>query len=140
MADPARKYDPDYDPDPRLAQDPFNPVPPPLSDPARPESLTTDGEDPRVVAEERYAAPRRAGSGVLLAAIVLVLAALAFYLFSPGATEAPPPPAEPAATAPAEPAATAPAEPAPAPAEPSATAPTQPTEPAPSTQPAPAQQ
>jgi hypothetical protein len=104
MAEPARKYSPEYDPDPRFAQDPFNPAPPPLSDPARPERVTTDTEDPRTILEERYAAPRSIGSGVVLAAIVVLLALLAFYFFAPGANEtAPPPIGQPPATQPAQP-------------------------------------
>jgi hypothetical protein len=113
MAEPARKYDPD----PPRAQDPFNPAPP-LSDPARPEPLTTDTTDPRTDMKDKYAEPRRSGNGVLIAVVVLVLAAIAFYVFAPGANETTVPTAEPQSTAPAEPApapsGTQPAQPAPA--------------------------
>lgn len=99
MAEPARKYDPEYNPDPRF--DPTIPAQPPLSDPAPPETLEPLSQDDLV--EENYAAPRTAGSGVIIAAIVVVLAALAFYFFAPGASETTAPPAgQPATTQPAQ--------------------------------------
>jgi hypothetical protein len=102
MANPARKYDPEYDPDPRLAQDPFNPAVEPFKDSDRPE-LMTDAEaeyDPR----QGYVEPRRSVStGVFIAAALIVLAGLAFIFFAPGATDTgPPPPAETTTTAPAD--------------------------------------
>jgi len=98
MAEPARKYDPDYNPDPRF--DPSIPAQPPIPDPERQETLEPLDQDNMV--EERYAPPRTTGSGVIIAAIVVVLAALAFYLFSPGASEITAPPAEqPVTTQPA---------------------------------------
>jgi hypothetical protein len=131
MAEPARKYDPD----PAAGQDPFNPVPRPSSDPAAPEPLTTDigRSDPHV--DNRPDARGASGNGLLIGAVIVILAAIAFYIFGPGATETTAPPAEtpatttapaPDATAPAAPAdqaapapqGAAPAEPAPAPAEP----------------------
>lgn len=114
MAEPARKYDPD----PPRAQDPFNPVPPPPSDPARPDTLTTDTTDPRRAVDDSYAEPRRGMSGVVVAAIILILAAIAFYVFAPGTANVPT--TQPQSTAPTEPA-TPPAAPAP-----SGTQPTQP--------------
>jgi hypothetical protein len=136
MADPARKYDPD----PSAGQDPFNPAPRPSSDPLAPEPLTTDigRDDPYV--ESRRDARGASGNGLLIGAVIVILAAIAFYIFGPGATETTAPPAEtPATTAAPAPSGTAPAAPAPqgaAPAEP-APAPAQPAQPAPA--PAPAQ-
>lgn len=155
---------PDRVPDPRL-NDPLNPMPPAGSDPSdprlNPANAQPGGPDNRVVVQSNR------GSGILIAAVVLVLAIIAYFLFVPGGTDTtgvapgeqptatepatPAPdataPATPApdATAPATPApdATAPAEPAPAPAtpEPDASAPAEPapTTPAPETAPAPAQ-
>jgi len=152
MADPARKYDPD----PALGQDPFNPAPPrPSPDPAAPEPLMTDMSRGDSYVDNRQVVRGTSGNGLLIGAVIVILAAVAFYIFGPGAgetvappTETPatttapaPAPAEPNATAPADPNATAPAapadqaapapqgaapaEPAPAPAEPA------PAEPAP---------
>jgi len=110
MADPARN------PDPR------NPVPPAGADP-----FATNASDPRVVNRVEQ---RSGGSSVMIAAIVLVLAVIAYFVFAPGSENAPPAPSEPATTEPAAPApdATAPA-PAPAAPAPDATAPA-PAEPA----------
>jgi len=141
MADPARKYDPD----PALGQDPFNPAPPrPSLDPAAPEPLTTDvGRDAPYV-DNRQVVRGTSGNGLLIGAVIVILAAIAFYIFGPGASETVAPPSETPATttapapAPAEPNATAPAAPADqtAPA-PQGAAPAQPAQPAPA-QPAPA--
>ena len=135
MANPARV------PDPR--PDPLNPVPPAGADPFTPDARNpANTSDPNVV---NRVETRSGGSSVLIAAIVLVLAVIAYFIFAPGTGETPPAPGEPAttttepatpapdATAPAAPAdpaapapdAAAPAEPAPAPAEPA------PAEPAP---------
>ncbi len=152
MANPVRNYD---DPrDHRLAEDPINPVPPLGPDPRTPEPRIASN-DPRPGATTVVQADRGAGTGVLIAAVVIVLAVIAFFVFGrsgpdtatlpeqPAATE----PAAPGVTAPADqaapaPEATEPAAPAPAPeaTEPAAPAPqaTQPAEPAPA-QPAPAQ-
>lgn len=139
---------PDRAPDPRHT-DPLNPVPPPTDDPFISEAhRPVDPSDPRTVNRIEN---RSGGSSVLIAAIVLVLAVIAYFIFAPGSEQAPPAPDQapatteqttpapaPDATAPAEPAtpapdATAPAETAPA--EPEATAPapdaTAPAEPAP---------
>lgn len=127
MADPARKL-PEFQEasDPRLA----DPKMPP-HDPRTFEPVDTAPE--RAVVEGRGA-----GSGALIAAIVVALAILAYFYFAPGTAETPvpaeptttsepapatPPATEPSATAPAtpapaEPTAPAPAEPAPAPANP----------------------
>jgi hypothetical protein len=153
---------PDRVPDPRL-NDPLNPMPPAGSDPADPRlnPANIGGPDNRVVVQSNR------GSGILIAAVVLILAIIAYFLFVPGSTETTgvPPGEQPAATEPATPApdatapatpapdattpatpapdATAPAEPAPAPAtpEPQSTAPAEPAPatPAPGTAPAPAQ-
>lgn len=98
MAEPARKFDPDYNPDPRF--DPAIPAQAPIADPTRPETLEPLTQDN--IVDENYAAPRTAGSGVVIAAIVVVLAALAFYVFAPGASETTAPTSEqPATTQPA---------------------------------------
>lgn len=148
---------PDRVPDPRL-NDPLNPMPPAGSDPADPRlnPANIGGPDNRVVVQSNR------GSGILIAAVVLILAIIAYFLFVPGSTETTgvPPGEQPAATEPATPApatpapdattpatpapdATAPAEPAPAPTtpEPQSTAPAEPApaNPAPGTAPAPAQ-
>lgn len=148
MAEPARKYEPD----PSLNQDPFNPVPPRLTDPVGPGPAVNDRGDAsysdRPVIENRV---RSGGSGVLIAAVIVILAAVAFYIFGPGATSRPAgdtaaPPATTTESAPAttivpddsgtatQPNATAPAAPAEQPAAPKAAAPA---EQAPATQPAP---
>lgn len=141
MAEPARRLDP-IDP-----KDPVNVMPsrdgtvPPELDP-RFQSANQDSRvDNRPVVESRGA-----GSGVIIAGIVVVLAIIAYFMFAPGAEA--PAPVEPATTsepaAPAVPApdATVPATPATPPAsEPNATAPAQPATPptAPATEaPAPA--
>jgi len=127
MANPERAPDPRYD-------DPLNPLPPAGSDPVdrRPDPANTQDPyiDNRVVMSER-----RSGSGVLIAAVVLVLAVIAYFVFAPGTSNAPGPAEQPAATEPATPApapdATAPAAPAtPATPAPEATAPANPAEPA----------
>jgi hypothetical protein len=133
---------PDRVPDPRR-NDPLNPMPPAGSDPTDPRlnPANIGGPDNRVVVQSNR------GSGILIAAVVLILAIIAYFLFVPGSTETTgvPPGEQPAATQPATPApdATAPAEPAPAPAtpEPQSTAPAEPApaNPAPGTAPAPAQ-
>lgn len=149
MANPVRQPDPRY-------TDPVNPIPPLGSDPLAVDPILNPAntQDPRVVHRVEQ---RSAGSGVMIAAVVLVLAVIAYFIFAPGTTEvtAPTEPAtttEPAtpAPAPADPnaAAPAPAEPATPPAtEPNATAPTEPATPpapapessAPAPAPAPAQ-
>jgi hypothetical protein len=135
MANPSRI------PDPRV-NDPDNPSTPVGADPlsSDPRLNPANSQDPRVVDNRNVVQSRGVGSGVLIAAVVLVLAVIAYFVFAPGtdtavtptgdavttepATPAPDAtaPATPApdATAPATPApdATAPAEPAPAPAEP----------------------
>lgn len=119
-------------------------------DPLDPEARTTDplAPDPRLspanVQTVNRVESRTAGTGILIAAVVLVLALIAYFAFAPGddadvAPEAPvtEQPADtapaPDATAPAAPADTAPAPDATAPAAPSDT-----TAPAPSDTTAPA--
>ena len=82
MADPARR--PDYD-TPRPPQDPFNPIPP--ADHAEPPE-PADLDRPNVVVEDRSGLS--AANMVLIAAIVLVLGAVAFYIFGPGAPQTSP--------------------------------------------------
>lgn len=123
MANPARV------PDPR--NDPSNPVPPAGADPFTPQSRDpANTSDPRVV---NRVESRSGGSSVLIAAIVLVLAVIAYFVFAPGTDNAPAP-GEPATTT-TEPAAPAPDATAPAPATPAtpapdATAPAAPADPA----------
>ena len=127
MANPARV------PDPRHT-DPLNPVPPTGADPFTPESRDP-ANDPRVV---NRVESRSGGSSVLIAAIVLVLAVIAYFVFAPGTEDATvTPPAttttEPAAPAPDATAPATPATPAPdatTPAAPDATAPAAPADPA----------
>jgi len=129
MAEPARKLH-DYANDPRHGTDPIGAPIDPL-DP-RVTNTTDNIVDNRPVVEGRGV-----GNGAIIAALVLVLAVIAYFVFAPGTSQAPAPtePAttsEPVAPAPA-PDAIAPAEPATPPAtEPNATAPApQPTQPAP---------
>lgn len=148
MADPARKL-PEFAQatDPKMV-DPRYPDPRPGSaDP------TLNRSDPanQSVDDRRVVEGRGPGKGAIVAAIVVVLAILAYMFFAPGTAETPAP-GEPATTttepAPATPPATEPnaatpppAEPAPAPApsNQAPAAPEQPAAPAPSGQtPAPA--
>jgi len=146
MADPARKYDPD----PALGQDPFNPAPAPIPG-LGPDPVATEARRGDTIIDNRGAVAGTGGNGLLIGAVIVVLAVVAFFVFGPSfrETAAPPAtqpattePAAPAATAPADqaapaPNATAPAENAPAPAE-QAPAPTEaaPAAPAPATAPA----
>jgi hypothetical protein len=161
MANAARRYEEPVEGAPR-AVDPLNPVPP-LGDPAT-DPRFTPANDPRFD-NTTVVQSRGGGTGVLIAALVIVLAAIAYFLFAPGTPETTVPADQPAVTSePATPApapdattttpapdATAPAAPAPdatapaAPADPAAPAPessapaeTAPATPAPS-EPAPAQ-
>jgi len=125
MANPARKYDdrPELSP----GADPYAPVPPLVTDPA--------ARDPRIAANDPYVnnqvVTRGSGNGVIIAAVVLVLAVVAFFIFGPGVSNDPAvTPDQPAVTAPVDPAAPAgEATPAPnamapaAPADPAVTAP-----------------
>jgi hypothetical protein len=112
MANPARV------PDPRHT-DPLNPVPPAESDPFTPDARKpTDTSDANVI---NRVEGRSGGSSVLIAAIVLVLAVIAYFVFAPGTGETPAP-GEPATTT-TEPAAPAPDATAPAPATPTTPAP-----------------
>ena len=125
MANPARV------PDPR--PDPLNPVPPAGADPFTPDARNpANTSDPNVV---NRVETRSGGSSVLIAAIVLVLAVIAYFIFAPASDNTPVAPGEPATTTtePAAPApdATAPAAPAdPATPAPDATAPEAPADPA----------
>ena len=115
MANPARV------PDPR--PDPLNPVPPAGADPFTPDARNpANTSDPNVV---NRVETRSGGSSVLIAAIVLVLAVIAYFIFAPGTGETPPAPGEPATTT------TEPATPAPDATAPDATAPADPATPAP---------
>ena len=115
MANPARV------PDPR--PDPLNPVPPAGADPFTPDARNpANTSDPNVV---NRVESRSGGSSVLIAAIVLVLAVIAYFIFAPGTGETPPAPGEPATTT------TEPATPAPDATAPDATAPADPATPAP---------
>lgn len=114
MANPARKYDEPVANDPRLVQDPFNPVPSQAVDPAaEPRAYANDPIPSAVENRVSVQAERGTGTSVLIAAVVLALAVIAYFAFS-GDTTTTTAPDQPAATAPADPAAPAPAEPAPA--------------------------
>lgn len=134
MADPARVR-PDLQPnaDPRL-NDPLNPTPP-MGAPETDPRYTAANQDPRVD-NRPVVESRGAGSGVIVAAIVVALAIVAYFAFAPGPSDTPP--VEPTTSAPATPApdASAPA----APATPSAPAPdaSAPAQPAPAAPAAPA--
>ena len=121
MANPARV------PDPRNT-DPLNPIPPAGTDPFTPDARNPVN-DPRVI---NRVETRSGGSSVLIAAIVLVLAVIAYFVFARGTDNAPVAPGEPATTTTTEPApapdATAPA--APATTAPDAMAPAAPADPA----------
>ncbi len=163
MANTARRYEDPVDGVPR-AVDPLNPVPP-ITDPAS-EPRFTPANDPRIE-KTTVVQSRGGGTGLMIAALVIVLAAIAYFMFAPGTpqtsvpadqpamtnepvtpTPAPAPAPDASTTTPA-PDATAPAAPAPdataptAPADPAAPAPesTAPSGTAPSTpaEPAPAQ-
>jgi hypothetical protein len=119
MANPARV------PDPRHT-DPLNPIPPADADPFTPDARNpANSSDPRVV---NRVEGRSGGSSVLIAAIVLVLAVIAYFIFAPGTGNTPPAPGEPATTT-TEPAAPAPDATAPAAPAPDATAPAAPATP-----------
>lgn len=119
MAEPARRFDPVTDPKLSPAASTVGVVPPELDPRYQPANDPAAPVDNRVLVENRGA-----GSGVIIAAIVVVLAVVAYFMFSPGnapTPTAPPAPAttaepamSPAATAPAAPATQAPAAPAPA--------------------------
>jgi hypothetical protein len=127
MANPSRI------PDPRL-NDPANPSTPVGVDPlsSDPRLNPANSQDPRVVDNRNVVESRGAGSGVLIAAVVLVLAIIAYFVFAPGTDTAVTPTDDTVTTEPATPApdATAPAPDATAPA-PDATAPADPATPAP---------
>lgn len=104
MAAPARKYEPD----PGLNQDPVNPVPPGLTDPVGPGPAVNDAGSRPIVENQQIS--RGSGGGVLIAAIIVILAAVAFYMFGPGMAGKAPEgtTAPPAATTESAPANTAP--------------------------------
>jgi len=163
MADPARRIDETRADQPPISPDPFNPLPPLTPEEAAAEQRYANANERRIENRVDVQAERRTGTSVLIAAVVLILALIAYLVFASGTPDtalppegpamtepageaAPAPnataPAEPNAMAPAEPNAMAPAETAPegaAPAEPTAAAPA-PAEPAtPAPAPAPAQ-
>jgi hypothetical protein len=122
---------------PSRVPDPLNPIPPSEADPFTPDARNpANRSDPEVV---NRVEGRSGGSSVLIAAIVLVLAVIAYFIFAPATENTPPAPGGTTTTEPATPApdATAPATPAPDATAPAA--PTTPTTPAPdATAPAPA--
>lgn len=107
MASPARKFD-DPDAAPR-AVDPLNPTPPLSSDPAA-DPRYRPANDPRL-SNATVVESRGMGNGVLIAALVIVLAVIAYFIFAPGTPQTTVPADQPATTT--EPAAPAPAAPAP---------------------------
>jgi hypothetical protein len=148
MADPARKYDDPRQADPTLSPDPLNPIPP-LTPEATAERHANANDPRRIENRVDIQAERRTGTSVLIAAVVLIIALIAYLVFASNPDTTALPPEGPAVTAPADPAtpapdASAPATPAPEAAAPAETAPeaTAPAEPAPApaepTTPAPA--
>ena len=105
MANPARIPD-----DPRVVEDPANHLPPLGADPLSPEPRLA-ANDPDVVQTRIVQNERSGGTSVLIAAVVIALAVIAYFLFAPGASETPAPD-QPTAAEPAAPDATAPAAPA----------------------------
>ena len=77
MANPQRIPDPRY-------TDPVNPVPPLTPDPyaAEQRPLAANAESPRVI--NNRVESRGSGTSVLIAAVVLVLAVIAYFMFAPG--------------------------------------------------------
>lgn len=156
MANPARKYDERPDEAPRPT-DPLSATPPLPTDPLSNDPRFQPANDPRID-RTTIVQSRGTGNGVLVTALVIVLAVIAYFVFAPSAPETTVPSDQPAttsepatptpdATAPAAPAdpvtpapdATAPTTPAdPAAPAPDSTAPAQPSAPAPA-EPAPAQ-
>jgi hypothetical protein len=135
MANPVRNYDDRPETGPR-AVDPLNPVPPLASDPVAGDPRLQPANDPRIDNRTSVDA-RRGGNGILIAALVAVLAVIAYFIFAPGAPDTATPtdpavttdPSTPApdAAAPAAPAdTTTPAPDATAPAAPTDTAPAAP--------------
>jgi hypothetical protein len=105
--------------------DPLNPAPLSAADPYNPDPRNpANSQEPRIV---NRVETRSGGSGVLIAAVVLVLAVIAYFVFAPASNETVVP-ADPAVTT--EPATPAPAPDATAPAAPDATAPAAPADPA----------
>jgi hypothetical protein len=119
MANPQRIPDPRY-------TDPVNPVPPLTPDPYATEQrpLAANSESPRVI--NNRVESRGSGTTVLIAAVVLALAVIAYFMFAAG-TDTTTLPADPAVTeqpvAPAPDAAAPPAPDAMAPAAPADAAP-----------------
>lgn len=143
MADPARRTD-EPRPDRPISPDPFNPMPPltPEETAAAERRADANADERRIEDRVDIQSERRTGTSVLIAAVVLIIALIAYLVFASTEQDTAVPPegpamtTEPAGEAAPAPNATAPAEPAP-----NTTAPA-PTEPAPATpapEPAPAQ-
>lgn len=128
MANPARKYD-ERTEGVSHQSDPLNPAPPLASDPLTGDPRFNPANDPRVV-NTTVAQSSGMGNSVIVAALVIVLAVIAYFVFAPGAPQTTVPADQPATTSePATPApdAMAPAAPAdPATPAPDATAPASP--------------
>ncbi len=109
MAEPVRKLHEHAANDPKDGLDPiFTPI-----DPMDPR--VTNAQD-NVVDNRSVVAQRGAGNGAIIAAIVVILAVVAYFMFAPGTSQTPAP-GEPATTVePATPVAPAPQDTAPAPA------------------------
>lgn len=122
MAEPARKLH-EYS-----ANDPRNPTDP-VGGPVDPLDPRVTNASDNVIDNRRVVEGRGAGNGAIIAAIVLVLAVIAYFVFAPGTSQTPAP-SDPATTSePAAPATPAPAPDATAPAAPDATAPAAPATP-----------
>jgi hypothetical protein len=128
MAETARRRpDLEASADPRL-NDPVNPLPSAGSTAETDPRYRPANQDPRVD-NRTVVTSRGAGSGVIIAAIVVALAIIAYFAFAPDTATVPP--VEPSTSAPASPPdATAPSTPAPATPAPDATAPAAPSTPA----------
>lgn len=121
MANPARKFDDPRPVDPTVAADPFNPMPL-TTDPVA-EQPYANANDPRIVQNRvDVQSERRTGTSVLIAAVVLIIALIAYMVFASNPETGTVAPEGSTVTAPADP--VAPVEPsAVAPAEPNAMAP-----------------
>lgn len=94
MANPARKYDERPDATSSVV-DPLNPVPPTATDPSS-DPRFHPANDPRL--DDTIVKQRSAGNGVLIAALVIVLAAIAYFVFAPSTPSNAPATQQPAAT------------------------------------------
>ncbi|MGD9915240.1 MAG: hypothetical protein AB7S80_14250 [Rhizobiaceae bacterium] len=120
MANPARKFDDPRPVDPTVAADPFNPMP--LTPDPVADQPYANANDPRIVQNRvDVQSERRTGTSVLIAAVVLIIALVAYLVFASNPESGTVAPEGSAVTTPADPV---------APAEPNAIAPAEPMAPA----------